>query len=145
MRSKNAFSPASGWGHYTSPTHTVRAFAQALAELTAEGGVPARAARYRENHELLVVGMIELGFAPLIAPEYQSTIITAFLHPHDPRFQWESFYSDMKSRGFALYPGKISSADTFRIGNIGHVFPADIRRLLANIRELSASNGWRFR
>jgi 2-aminoethylphosphonate-pyruvate transaminase len=104
--------------------------------LAAEGGVPARAARYRENHDTLVAGMTELGFAPLIAAAHQSPIITAFLYPSDRDFEWDSFYLAMKSRGFVLYPGKISSAATFRIGNIGHVFPADIRRLLANVREI---------
>ena len=44
----------------------------------------------------------------------------------------------MKRRGFVLYPGKISRADTFRIGTIGHVFPADIDRLLVAVEETVA-------
>jgi len=46
------------------------------------------------------------------------------------------FYSRVKARGFVLYPGKISQTDTFRIGNIGEVYPDDIRRLLDVIREI---------
>ncbi|MEP0844421.1 MAG: 2-aminoethylphosphonate--pyruvate transaminase, partial [Phycisphaerae bacterium] len=51
-----------GKWRYTSPTHVVRAFCQALDELDAEGGVTARHRRYCENHRLLVSGMARLGF-----------------------------------------------------------------------------------
>jgi len=47
------------------------------------------------------------------------------------------FYKKIKARGFVLYPGKISQADTFRIGNIGEVYPNDIRRLLTVIRSVT--------
>ncbi|MDR3051153.1 MAG: hypothetical protein LBU67_05475 [Oscillospiraceae bacterium] len=42
----------------------------------------------------------------------------------------------VKAKGFVLYPGKISQADTFRIGNIGEAYPADIRKLLQAIRSI---------
>ena len=51
-----------GQWSYTSPTHVVLAFAQALRELDEEGGIPARAARYAENNRLLIERMGELGF-----------------------------------------------------------------------------------
>jgi 2-aminoethylphosphonate-pyruvate transaminase len=124
-----------GKWRYTSPTHVVRAFAQALRELDAEGGISARAQRYVENHRLLVKGMAELGVAALIAAEHQSPIITAFRYPATREFEFAGFYEAMKARGFVLYPGKLTQADTFRIGTIGHVFADDIRRLLANVAE----------
>ena len=126
----------SGKWRYTSPTHIVRAFYQALDELEAEGGVAARHARYRENQALLAKGMAALGFVPLLPEKLQSPIITSFLYPY-PGFDFGAFYSQVKARGFVLYPGKISQADTFRIGNIGHVFPEDIQRLLDVVSELS--------
>lgn len=119
-----------GKWRYTSPTHTVRAFAQALSELRAEGGVAARHERYVENARRLVAGYERLGFTPLLPPELRSGIITSFLYP-SPEFSFEAFYEAMKARGFVLYPGKISQADTFRVGTIGHVFPDDIGRLVA--------------
>ena len=124
-----------GKWRYTSPTHVVRAFQQALCELEAEGGVEARARRYAENHRVLVEGMASLGFRTLVAPEHQSTIITSFLYPDVPGFTFEAFYEAMKKRRFVLYPGKVSQAATFRIGTIGHVFPQDFRELVANVRE----------
>ncbi|GHU60019.1 hypothetical protein AGMMS49975_28490 [Clostridia bacterium] len=125
----------SGKWRYTSPTHIVRAFYQALDELDAEGGVAARYARYCENQRLLTDGMRALGFEPLLPKNLQSPIITSFLYPH-PNFDFNAFYSQAKTRGFVLYPGKISQTDTFRIGNIGEVYPDDIRTLLDIIREL---------
>jgi 2-aminoethylphosphonate-pyruvate transaminase len=120
----------SGKWRYTSPTHTVRAFYQALDDLEAEGGIPARYARYKENQQLLVEGMSALGFQPLLPAHLQSPVITSFLYPN-PDFEFGAFYKTVKERGFVLYPGKISQADTFRIGNIGEVYPRDIKRLLA--------------
>jgi 2-aminoethylphosphonate-pyruvate transaminase len=118
-----------GKWRYTSPTHTVRAFAQALVELREEGVVAARHARYAENARRLVDGYERIGFRPLLPAEHRSPIITSFLYP-SPAFSFEAFYAAMKARGFVLYPGKISNADTFRVGTIGHVFPNDIDRLV---------------
>jgi len=122
----------SGKWRYTSPTHIVRAFYQALDELEAEGGIAARHKRYCKNQQLLVNGMVECGFRPLLPRKLQSPIITSFLY-QNPSFNFENFYKTMKKLGFVLYPGKISQAETFRIGNIGEVYPKDISRLLEAI------------
>ncbi len=132
-----------GKWRYTSPTHTVRAFAQALGELDEEGGVERRSARYAENHRVLVDGMQQIGFRTLIAPPHQSHIITAFLYPDDPKFSFRPFYDAMKARRFVIYPGKVSHAETFRIGTIGHVFPDDIRQLVGGIGVVVAELGIR--
>lgn len=127
-----------GKGHgkwrFTSPTHVVRAFKQALTELIEEGGVEARYQRYCENHRILVEGMRALGFKTLLEDDIQSPIITSFLYPHEG-FDFKTFYYALKNKGFVIYPGKISKADTFRIGNIGDVHPEDFRRLVEVIRE----------
>ncbi|MBL9124769.1 MAG: 2-aminoethylphosphonate--pyruvate transaminase, partial [Planctomycetaceae bacterium] len=124
-----------GKWRYTSPTHVVRAFKQALDELESEGGVAARHARYCENHRVLVEGFERLGLEPLLPPAWRSPIITSFLYPRSPAFTFEKFYAAMKRRRFVLYPGKVSHADTFRVGTIGHVFPGDFRQLAAAAAE----------
>ena len=43
-----------GKWRFTSPTHVVLAFAQALKELKAEGGIPARNRRYCKNNRILI-------------------------------------------------------------------------------------------
>ncbi len=124
-----------GKWRYTSPTHVVRAFAQALVELQEEGGVAARHARYEENHRRLVAGMRDLGFETLLPDALQSPIITSFKDPSHPQYHFKRFYGELKSRGFVVYPGKVTSSATFRVGNIGHVFPQDMDALIGAVRE----------
>lgn len=124
-----------GKWRFTSPTHTVRAFQQALNELDEEGGIEKRYGRYSENQRILSEGMDALGYRPLLPQSVQSPIITAFMYPYED-FDFGKFYRAMKSRGFVLYPGKVSKAETFRIGNIGEIYPEDIKRLLKTIEEV---------
>ncbi len=125
-----------GKWRFTSPTHSVVAFQQALAELEAEGGVAARSARYRECQRTLVDGMRKLGFAPLLPDELHSPIITSFISPDDARFEFPVFYDKLKRRRYVIYPGKVTAAETFRIGTIGHLFLEDIQDLLGHIGEV---------
>lgn len=120
-----------GKWRFTSPTHTVLAFAQALRELDEEGSIAARHRRYQENQRTLVEGMAALGFEPLLPAAWQSPIITAFYSPAHPDYRFADFYQRLKAQGFVIYPGKVSRADCFRIGNIGDVTPAKVRGLLA--------------
>ena len=124
-----------GQFRYTPPTHSILAFDQALRELDAEGGIAARGTRYRHNHETLVDGMKSLGFRVYLDPAVQSYIITSFYFPNDPKFTFDSFYRRLSDKGFIVYPGKISQADTFRIGSIGRLFESDMRSLLLAIGE----------
>jgi 2-aminoethylphosphonate-pyruvate transaminase len=124
-----------GQFRYTPPTHSILAFEQALKELELEGGVVARGARYRRNQEVLVEGMKKLGFRVYLKPKVQSYIITSFHFPGDPKFTFDEFYRRLSDKGFIIYPGKISRAETFRIGSIGRIFESDMRSLLNAIRE----------
>ncbi len=124
-----------GKWRFTSPTHVVRAFFEAIQELREEGGVEARYERYKKNHDVLVAGMERAGFKALLSASLQGPIITSFLYPKAD-FSFNDFYYKLKERGFVIYPGKISKAPTFRIGNIGDVYPADFERLTQVIAEL---------
>lgn len=126
---------ANGKWRFTSPTHVVRAFLQALKELEEEGGIEARASRYRENQRTLVEGMRKLGFKTLVSDELQSPIITSFFYPENEEFQFDRFYQKLKEKGFVIYPGKVLNINTFRIGNIGEVWPDDMKKLLIAIEE----------
>ena len=124
-----------GQFRYTPPTHSILAFEQALNELDVEGGVAGRAERYRRNHAALISGMSRLGFRSYLPSGVQSHIITSFIFPPDPRFTFAEFYRRVAEKGFILYPGKISQADTFRIGNIGRLFETDMRAVVHAIGE----------
>jgi 2-aminoethylphosphonate-pyruvate transaminase len=125
-----------GQFRFTPPTHALLAFRQALVELEEEGGVTGRAARYAANRQALMQGMTELGFDTFLPNEYQSHFITAFRFPAHPFFKFPAFYHRLSDLGFVIYPGKVSSADCFRIGTIGHIFPQDIKALVAAIRRV---------
>jgi 2-aminoethylphosphonate-pyruvate transaminase len=129
-----------GKWRYTSPTHVVRAFSQALRELEEEGGIAARTERYRRNHRTLVDGMRRLGFRTLLPDACQGHFITSFYSPESEKYDFKTFYDLLKRRGFVIYPGKVSKASAFRIGNIGDVTPADVERLLEAIE---ASMFWK--
>lgn len=124
-----------GQFRFTPPTHALLAFHQALLELEAEGGVAARGARYAGNHQILIEEMHRLGFTPYLPADRQSVIITSFYYPDDSNFDFEAFYSRLSDLGYVIYPGKLSQADCFRIGNIGQIFPDDIRGLASAIAE----------
>lgn len=124
-----------GQFRFTPPTHALLAFHQALRELEAEGGVECRAARYQANCQILLAGMRELGFKEYLRPEDRGYIITSFYYPNDRKFDFETFYTRLSDKGYVIYPGKVSNADCFRIGSIGHIFPNDVRALLAAIRQ----------
>jgi 2-aminoethylphosphonate-pyruvate transaminase len=132
-----------GKWRFTSPTHTVRAFLQALRELEDEGGVSVRHARYVENQRRLVTGLSRLGFRTLLPAALQSPFITSFHLPDDPGFRFSALYQALKRRRFVIYPGKVSDAETFRVGSIGHVFPEDIDLLVRAFEESVAELGIR--
>jgi 2-aminoethylphosphonate-pyruvate transaminase len=136
---------ANGQWRFTPPTHVLAAFDQALDEHTAEGGVAGRGSRYRRNHQILVAGMQALGFAMLVPPPLQAPIIVTFLMPADPRFVFAEFYDRLREKGFAIYPGKLTVADSFRIGCIGRIGEAEIRAALDAIgetmREMGVASG----
>jgi len=132
-----------GKWRYTSPTHAVRAFLQALRELDDEGGVEARHARYAENARRLVEGLAGLGFVPLLPPRLRSPFITSFRYPEDPAFRFSRLYDALKRRRFVIYPGKVGEAETFRVGTIGHVFPEDVDALVRAFAAASEELGLR--
>jgi 2-aminoethylphosphonate-pyruvate transaminase len=130
-----------GQYRFTPPIHCIVAFDQALAEHEREGGVAGRGARYRNNHKILVEGMRALGFETLLPDRLQAPIIVTFHMPADPNFVFEKFYDGLKDRGFVIYPGKLTVADSFRIGCIGRLGEPEMKAFLAAAREVMNTLG----
>ena len=84
---------------------------------------PGRGGRYAENCRVLVDGMRALGFETLLPGALQAPIIVTFRMPADPSFAFQRFYDGLKERGYVIYPGKLTVADSFRIGCIGRLYP----------------------
>jgi 2-aminoethylphosphonate-pyruvate transaminase len=128
---------------YTPPTHVVVAFNAALDQFVAEGGQPARLARYSANCDALVAGMRALGFRPFLDASIQAPIIVTFHAPSDPRYDFRRFYANVRDRGFVLYPGKLTEVETFRVGCIGAIGPEEMRQAVHAIADALAAMGIR--
>jgi 2-aminoethylphosphonate-pyruvate transaminase len=120
---------------FTPPTHVVAAFRVALDQFKAEGGVAARGARYRKNCETLIEGMGALGFRTFLTREVQAPVIVTFHAPGDPNYAFKDFYERVKSRGYILYPGKLTQVETFRVGCIGAIDHNEMRNVVSAIAE----------
>ena len=79
--------------------------------------------------------MKEMGFKEFLDDSHKGYIITSFYYPSDPNFSFEELEYKLGSKGLGIYPGQVSDAPCFRIGNIGQLYPDDMRCLLRCIRE----------
>ncbi len=145
LHDQHVYMEKTGQWRFTPPTHVVAALAEAMRQFVEEGGQPARLARYSANCEALVSGMKALGFEPFLRPEIQAPIILTFHAPADPRYEFRAFYEAVKARGFILYPGKLTQLETFRVGCIGAIGPAEMKQAVAAVadamREMGISGG----
>ena len=130
-----------GQWRFTPPTHVVAAFLEALRLHAAEGGVAGRGARYGRNRDVMVAGMRALGFETLLADRWLSPIIVTFFNPAHPNFVFSRFYDLMKAKGFIIYPGKLTVVDSFRVGCIGRMDEAIMRRVVQSAAECLAEMG----
>jgi 2-aminoethylphosphonate-pyruvate transaminase len=106
---------------YTPPTHVVAAFDSAITQYLEEGGLAARGARYAHNCRALIEGMTKLGLRSFLPPAIQAPIIVTFYAPESPHYAFKTFYNAVKARGYILYPGKLTTVETFRVGCMGQL------------------------
>lgn len=130
-----------GQWRFTPPTHSVVAFRKALEQHAEEGGVAGRQARYTKNRDTLVAGMRAMGFQTLLEDRWLSPIITTFFSPTHPNFEFKRFYNELKARQFVIYPGKLTIAESFRIGCIGQIDERIVGQLLRAIADALAVMG----
>ena len=128
---------------FTPPTHVVVALDVALDQFIAEGGQPARLARYTANCETLLAGMREMGFRSFLPSAIQAPIIVTFHAPADAGYDFTAFYERVRDRGFVLYPGKLTQVETFRVGCIGAIGPTEMRHAVNAVRDALADLGIR--
>lgn len=130
-----------GQWRYTPPTHVVAALRAAIDQYKTEGGQPARLARYTENCNALVAGMRKLGLTTFLPDSLQAPIIVTFHSPPDPAYDFKQFYSRVRDRGFILYPGKLTTVDTFRVGCIGAIDSTAIKRAVSAVADVLREMG----
>src|SRR6202167_2650547 len=132
-----------GQWRFTPPTHVLAALRAAVDQYQAQGGLPARLARYTENCTALVSGMRSLGFKTFLPAELQAPIIVTFHSPPYPAYDFAEFYRRVRDRGFILYPGKLTTVDTFRVGCIGAIRADTLKQAVAAIADVLRDMGVR--
>ena len=121
---------------FTPPTHVLAAFSQAIKEHEKEGGVDGRYKRYKKNCQIICNGMKELGFEQLLPDELQAPIIITFKQPKDSNFNFQKFYNALSEKNFLIYPGKLTVAETFRVGCIGNLNENDMKETVLAVKEV---------
>ena len=112
--------------HFTPPVQTIYAALQALKEYWAEGE-EAKWARHTRVFNAIHAGLDELGFRDAVRREWQSGLVVSVVYPDDPNWNFEKVHNYCYERGFTIYPGKISTTNTFRLCALGAIDEADIR------------------
>ena len=111
--------------HFTPPVQTIYATIQALKEYF-EVGETAKFARHRRVYEAIRKGVKELGFETVIDPKIESGLVVSVKYPDDPNWSFEKVHDYCYDRGFTIYPGKISTTNTFRLCALGTIDVQDI-------------------
>jgi len=129
----------SGWGsfRFTPPVQALAAFNVALDLFEAEGGQPARLARYRENMRILYEGALKFGLRPYVDQAEQGPIIVTLHQP--PGFDLQGFVDALKARGVLISNFYTTKTPSIRIGCIGAVSNAEMTQAVAIMGEVLAS------
>lgn len=127
----------------TPPVHALMAFRQALKEHQRDGGVEGRVRQYKEKSDIVVDAAKAMGFELFLHEGRASfgNIVVALRMPQHPLWNFKKFYSFLSDRGFVIYPGKASHAETFRFGIIGATTPQNVRDVMECSREALAAMG----
>lgn len=120
--------------HFTPPVQTIYATIQALKEYF-EVGEEAKFARHRRVYEAIRKGVNELGFETVIDPKIESGLVVSVKYPNDPNWNFEKVHDYCYEHGFTIYPGKISTTNTFRLCALGTIDVKDIEDFFVVFRE----------
>lgn len=119
---------------FTPPVQTLYALRQAINEYFKEGGEN-RFKRYASMYEVMKAGVKKLGFEFLVEEKHHAKLLTAILDPKSPHYSFNEMHDYLIERGFTIYPGKVGNVNTFRLSNIGEIYPADIENFLVVFEE----------
>jgi 2-aminoethylphosphonate-pyruvate transaminase len=136
LRRYRAAQRENGQTPFTPAVSAVVALETALHELEDQGGVPARRATYRALNARLRAGLIGLGLKLRFdGPGCAASLSVAQL---PPGLSFDSFYQDLRLRGFLVYRGKGPvSHDCFLVANMGDIGIDTIDRFLETVADIT--------
>jgi 2-aminoethylphosphonate-pyruvate transaminase len=113
---------------FTPAPQVIAALAAALDLYDAEGGQPARLARYEANLRCLYDGVRALGLTPWLTPATQGPVVMNVRAPIDPSWNLQAFVDALNRRGVLISNFYNTPEPGFRVGCIGAVTPDDMAR-----------------
>eukprot|EP00758_Cryptobia_borreli_P013831 Tbor_TRINITY_DN5869_c0_g3::TRINITY_DN5869_c0_g3_i1::g.6536::m.6536/K03430/phnW; 2-aminoethylphosphonate-pyruvate transaminase len=116
---------------FTPPVHVLMCFEQALKEFINDGGIAGRQKRYKLHADTAIAGMKRLGFQLFLDPTKSSFghIVVGFDFPTHKKWNFKTYYETLKDEAkVIIYPGKASTAETFRFGMIGAIDVSHIEK-----------------
>lgn len=120
--------------HFTPPVQTIYALRQALDEYFAEGE-EAKWKRHLSVFEEIHAGLKQMGFRDMIRRELQAGLVVSVQYPEDENWNFDKIHDFCYERGFTIYPGKVSSQNTFRLCALGAITPEDIKSFFIVFQE----------
>lgn len=115
-----------GSHRFTPAAQSIAALHAALGLFDAEGGRPARLARYTANMQALREGVEAFGLRPCLSPDMQGPIVFNVHAPGGLEWDLQVFVDRLKARGVLISNFHNTPEPSFRIGCIGAVTPADM-------------------
>lgn len=128
------FFERTGEMHFTPPVQTIYATMQALKEYF-EVGEKEKFARHHRVIEAIHKGLEEMGLKEVIRRDIQSGLVASVLYPNDPNWDFERVHDYCYEHGFTIYPGKISTTNTFRLCALGTIDTPDIEAFFKVLKE----------
>ena len=125
--------------HLTPPVQTIYAALQGIKEYWAEGE-EGKWARHTRVFNAINEGLDKLGFKQVIKPEDRAGLVSTAVYPDDPNWSFEKVHDYCYERGFTIYPGKISSTNTFRLCALGAIDVKDINDFFEVFEEALRTN-----
>ena len=123
-----------GQTRFTPPVQTMYALRQAIDEALKEG-IGRRYERYSACWKILIDGLDNIGLKYLVDLEHQSHLITTIEEPVSSGYSFDDLHDYMMERDFTIYPGKVGELNTFRIANIGDIYPDDMSKFIVHLSE----------
>lgn len=80
-------------------------------------------------------GIEELGFKYVIDKQWQSGLVVSVLYPNHPNWNFDKVHNYCYERGFTIYPGKITTTNTFRLCALGAIDESDIKSFFSVLKD----------
>jgi 2-aminoethylphosphonate-pyruvate transaminase len=119
---------------FTPPVQVLYALRQAIIEAKEET-IYARYERYKECCKVLWTGLDKLKLRKLVSEKVSSMLLTSIIEPKIGGYNFNEMHNFLYNRGFTIYPGKITSKNTFRIANIGQIYPENMLKFIELLEE----------